>query len=123
MVSRTALCRLFAQLRRRRWRWRKWWWNASTLSISEGTSLVIEIAASDTDGHSLTYSIASQSPGNDASFMTVSAAGVLSFNLAPDYESPADYNTDNIYNITVSISDGFDTVSQNLGVVVLNVSD
>jgi len=95
----------------------------STLTISEGTSLVIEIAASDTDGHSLTYSIASQSPGNDASFMTVSAAGVLSFNLAPDYESPADYNTDNIYNITVSISDGFDTVSQNLGVVVLNVSD
>ena len=63
------------------------------------------------------------SSGNDASFMTVSAAGVLSFNSAPDYESPGDYNTDNIYNITVSVSDGFDTASQDLGVVVLDVSD
>ena len=103
----------------------------STLSISEGSLLVIDIVASDTEGHSLTYSIASQAPGNDASFMTVSATadgygiytGVLSFNSAPDYESPGDYNTDNIYNITVSVSDGFDTASQDLGVVVLDASD
>ena len=34
-----------------------------------------------------------------------------------------DYDSNNIYDITVSVSDGHDTVSQDVGVVVLNVSD
>jgi hypothetical protein len=95
----------------------------STISINENTTTVRNVSASDADGHTLTYSISSQSPGNDASLMSITSAGVLSFDSAPDYEDPSDYGTNNIYDITVTVSDGTDSVSQDVGVVVLDVSD
>ena len=93
----------------------------STISINEGGTIIRSVGASDADGHALTYSIASQAPGNDASFMTINSTGNLSFNSAPDYENPGDHGSNNVYNITVSVSDGYDTVSQDVGVVVLNI--
>ncbi len=98
----------------------------STISINEGSTEVRNVSASDADGHTLTYSIASQAPGNDASTMSIDASdpfGTLTFNSAPDYENPGDYDSNNIYDITVSVSDGYDTVSQDLSVVVLNVCE
>ena len=98
----------------------------STISINEGDTNVRSVHASDADGHTLTYSIASQAPGNDAATMSIDASdpfGTLTFDSAPDYENPGDYDSNNIYDITVSVSDGYDTVSQDVGVVVLNVSD
>jgi len=93
----------------------------STISINEGNTGVRDVGASDADGHTLTYSIASQAPGNDASTMIISTSGDLSFNSATDYETPGDYDSNNIYDITVSVSDGYDTISQDLSVVVLEV--
>ena len=49
------------------------------------------------------------------------AEGVITFNASPDWEIPTDYNTNNIYDIRVSVSDGTDTVSQDISVVVLDV--
>lgn len=96
---------------------------ASTLSVNENSTSILYVNASDADSHTLTYSIASQSPGNDASFMTINSTGDLSFNSSPDYEDAGDYDSNNIYDITVSVSDGYDTVSQDVGVVVLDVSE
>jgi hypothetical protein len=98
----------------------------STISINEGKTGITNVAASDANSHTLTYSIASQAPGNDASTMSIDASdpfGTLTFDSAPDYENPGDYDSNNIYDITVSVSDGYDTVSQDLSVVVLDVSD
>ena len=102
---------------------------ASVYSINEGNTSITTITVSDieaeriTNPQTLTYSIASQAPGNDASDFTLANDGGLSFNATPDYESPVDYGTNNIYDITISVSDGYDTASQDVSVVVLNVSD
>ena len=94
---------------------------ASTISLNEGTTEVVDVAATDADDDSLTYAIASVSPGDDAGDFEISTAGVISFKTAPDYESPADYDADNVYDIEVSVTDGTDTVTQTIGIVVTDV--
>jgi hypothetical protein len=96
---------------------------SSTISLNEGITEVVNVGATDADGDSLTYSIGSQDPSNDATNFSISSTGVISFNSAPDYENPSDYGTNNIYDITVTVSDGIDSVSQDVGVVVLDVSE
>lgn len=96
---------------------------SSTISLNEGITEVLNVGATDADGDSLTYSIGSQDPSNDATNFSISTAGVISFNSAPDWENPSDYNTDNIYTINVSVSDGIETVVQDISVVVLDVDD
>jgi hypothetical protein len=96
---------------------------SSTISLNEGITEVIDVGATDADGDSLTYSIGSQDPSNDATNFSISSSGVISFNSAPDWENPSDYNTDNIYTINVSVSDGTETVVQDISVVVLDVDD
>lgn len=96
---------------------------SSTISLSEGITEVVNVGATDADGDSLTYSMSSQDPSNDATNFSISSTGVISFNSTPDYENPSDYGTNNIYDITVTVSDGIDSVSQDVGVVVLDVSE
>ena len=99
----------------------------STISIDENasnaTSGFTTLSASDADAHSLTLTLGSQAPGNDASDFTLASDGELRFNATPDYENPADYDTNNIYDLTLTATDGIETVSQDFSVVVLDVSD
>jgi hypothetical protein len=99
---------------------------ASVISVDENQSTAYnftDLYVSDADGHSLTLTLGSQSPGNDASDFTLANNGELSFNATPNYESPADYDTNNIYDLTLTATDGIETVSQHFSVVVLDVSD
>jgi hypothetical protein len=67
-------------------------------TINEGTTSVQTFTADET----VTWSIT----GTDASLFTINeTTGVLVFNLAPDYEVPADANTDNDYVLTVTATD------------------
>jgi hypothetical protein len=93
---------------------------ASTVSVYEGQTNILTMNVSDVENHSLTYSIANQSPGNDATYISISSVGQLTFKALPDYETPLDYGSNNIYDITISVSDGFDTVNVDLGIVVLD---
>ena len=98
----------------------------SAISFDENTAAgqrITTLGISDADGQTLTLTLGSQPPGNDASDFTLANNGDLSFNAIPDYESPADYDTNNIYDLTVTVTDGIETVSQEFSVVVLNVSD
>ena len=58
--------------------------------------------------------------GDDSGDFSIDSGGVLSFNSPPDYESPADANTDNDYQITVvaTVQSGSSTVSVPLDVTV-----
>jgi len=94
---------------------------SSTISVNEGTTSVVTIGATDADEDSLTYTISNPNASTDAEDLSVSSEGVITFNASPDWEIPTDYNTDNIYDIRVSVSDGTDTVSQDVSVVVLDV--
>ena len=95
----------------------------SFIEIYENTTAIVTVGATDVDGDALTYSISSQSPGSDATYMSITSGGVLSFSSAPDYENPQDYGTNNTYKIKVTVSDGIDPVTQNVSVTVMNVSD
>ena len=53
----------------------------------------------------------------------MTAAGVLSFVAAKDYETPDDADTDGVYEVTVQVSDGGRTDSADLTVTVTNVNE
>ena len=81
-------------------------------TVAEGSTRVGSYAATDPDdGDTVTYSLAAS--GDHAAF-EVTSAGVLSFKVAPDYE------TEDSYTVTVVASDG--TLSANLELTV-GVSD
>lgn len=77
----------------------------ATVSINEGTTgAVYTLTATDPDGDTLTRSLVA---GGDASLFSFnSTTGVLSLNTALDYEAPQDANGDNIYLVTLQVSDG-----------------
>ncbi|MFV8225659.1 Ig-like domain-containing protein, partial [Christiangramia aquimixticola] len=87
------------------------------------TSPVIDWDATDVDGETeenekLTYALT----GEDANLFTLNPnTGILKFLSPPDFEAPVDSNTDNIYNVTVTVSDvaGLTDV-QDLAITVTN---
>ncbi len=69
----------------------------------------------------LTYSIVG---GADAGSFTIDPlTGALSFVSAPNYEAPTDAGGNNVYDVTVQVSDGTFTDSQAIAVTVTNVND
>ena len=62
--------------------------------------------------------------GADAGDFSISSTGKLTFNSPPDYENPADDNTDNTYEVTVEASDaGSLSSSRTITVTVTNVDE
>jgi len=77
------------------------------------------VTATDAEPNPLTYSIAS---GADAGKFSIdSATGILTFVSAPDFESPTDAGADNVYNLTVVVSDGLLSATKDLAVTVTDV--
>ncbi|HYG46331.1 MAG TPA: cadherin domain-containing protein [Allosphingosinicella sp.] len=91
------------------------------VALAENGTAVTSIAASDGDGDAVTYSIAG---GADASLFAIDAqTGALSFVRAANFEAPADAGGDNVYDVTVSATDGTFTDSQSIAVTVGNVDE
>ena len=80
---------------------------------------VAHYTAPDLDAATLTFSLA----GADAGRFEMSGGGQLSFRVAPDYESPADADRDNVYNVTVQARDGSHAISLDVTVTVANVEE
>jgi VCBS repeat-containing protein len=81
---------------------------ASAQSYVENSGATISVVANDPDASSsLTYTLS----GTDASKFTISSSGVLSFSSAPDYEAPSDSGSNNIFNVSVAVSDGVNSSS------------
>ena len=93
---------------------------SSTISVNEGVTEVVAIGATDADGDTLTYTVSSQDASTDGELFSIND-GVLNFTVAPDYEEPDDYNTNNVYDIRISVSDGTDEIVQDVSVVVQDV--
>ena len=61
---------------------------------------------------------------DSASVTIVSATGVITFNLAPDFEAPADVGANNVYNLTIRATDtAGNTTDQAIAITVTNVVD
>ena len=65
---------------------------------AEVTTIAVASLAQDSIVWSLT--------GADSELFTISSEGELSFKSPPNYESAADFNTDNAYEVTIEASDG-----------------
>lgn len=95
----------------------------ASINVAENTSPVTTVTGTDVNaGQTLTYSIAG---GADASqFAINSSTGQLSFVSAPNYEAPTDRGGNNIYDVTVQVSDGSGgTDTQVIAVNVTNVNE
>lgn len=93
----------------------------AAISIDENAVTVTTVIGTDADGNPLTYLITG---GADAALFAIdSVTGALRFLTAPDYETPADADGDNVYSVTVGVSDGVATANQALSLTVLGLND
>ena len=85
-----------------------------------GTSAIYTYRATDPEGNDVSWSWS----GTDSSALTVSESGVLSFVSPPDYESPTDSGSDNLYELVVEASDEqSNTTRLDVTVTVTNLTD
>ena len=93
------------------------------VSISENSTVITTITAADADipTQPLIYSI---SGGADSSLFNVNSyTGELTFITPPDFEIPTDAGIDNIYNVTVQVSDGELVSTQDVIVTINGMND
>jgi hypothetical protein len=97
--------------------------NLAFASVNENGLFVTTVTAVDADipVQALTYSIVG---GADAALFTIdSATGTLTFVAAPNYESPTDDGLNNVYEVTVRVSDGVLIDEQSISVTVTAQND
>ncbi len=82
----------------------------SSFSVVENQTSVGQVQAADPEGSDLTFS-------TSGTEISVTPAGVLTFNLAPDYENQSSYS------ISVSVSDGVNNSTQAITVSIVDVDD
>ena len=92
----------------------------SSVNFNEnGTGTVATFSATDPEGNSITWS----DEGTDAGDFTISSSGVLGFSSTPDYENPADSNTNNIYVVRVKAADDGSPAQSRTKTVNVRVTD
>ena len=87
---------------------------SSTDYAENDTDEVATYTAYGPDAASATWSLS----GADARDFSISGAGVLTFRSSPDYEAPADADTNNVYMVTVKAYDRTRTYMAELSVTV-----
>ena len=96
----------------------------TTKDVAEGTTAVTRVTATDADaGQTVTFML---SGGADESKFFINPTGELAFNIAPDYEVPTDVGMDNMYEVTITATDGQPspmTATQTLTITVTDVND
>ena len=93
---------------------------ASPTFPENGSGTVATYSATDGDHDTITWSLA----GDDSGDLSIhSSDGTLTFRSLPDFEGPADDDTNNDYDVTVQAYDGTVTVDHPVTVTVTNVNE
>ena len=90
----------------------------ATQSVAENETAVVTLEVTDAGGN-VTFT---RTGGADSALFELDGAALV-FLTAPDYEAPADADTDNVYEVNVQASDDDDTVILSLRVTVTDVND
>ena len=93
--------------------------SGAAVSVRENaTGTVYAATGSDPDGTALTWSLG----GVDAArFNIVASTGVVTFKAVPNFEAPTDAGANNVYDISVTASDGALTISKTVVITVTDV--
>jgi hypothetical protein len=96
--------------------------NSASVNVAENETAVTTVTATDPDSPTtFTYSL---NGGADAAKFSINATtGVLTFIAAPNFEVPTDANANNVYEVTVQVSDGSLTDTQAISVTVTDVNE
>ncbi len=99
------------------------------LSVSEvtyeenRTDAVLDVNVSDGEGNpvdeNITYSLGD---GGDNIHFSINETGIITFNVPPNFEEPADFNFDNVYLLDVNIADYPINLTQQVIVTVTDAS-
>ncbi|MEJ6078825.1 BspA family leucine-rich repeat surface protein [Vibrio sp. 1-Bac 57] len=93
----------------------------ASINVAENIVEVTTVTSTDVDGDTVSYTITG---GADASLFSIgSATDELTFNSAPDFETPTDVGVDNIYNVQITATDSNNATDiQDLAVTVTNLN-
>ena len=95
----------------------------TTYTVTEGQELTgATFTARDPEDQTIDV-INWRTSGTDGGDFTISQSGELSFRSTPDYERPADSNRDNVYLVTVQVSDGRNYGSLDVTVMVTDQNE
>ena len=99
------------------------WNSTNAVSVYENTASPVYTAQAtpDVSGHTLRYGLAAG--GDNDLFSIDPVSGALLFKVPPDYENPADLGHNNVYDVTVTASDGDLSSTQSVHITVRNASD
>ncbi len=76
--------------------------SAVTVAVAENQTAVTTVTATDVDtGQTVTLALS----GDDVALFSLSSSGELTFNTAPDYETPSSASGSNTYSVTVTATD------------------
>jgi hypothetical protein len=88
--------------------------------ILEGSNVSIaSVSASDSDGDSLSFTLA----GPDSSSFLLSENQNITFVTIPDFENPEDSDQNNVYSLTVRVSDGRASDEETINIEVIDAFD
>ena len=100
--------------------------SAATFDAAENQTAVGTVVASDGDADDSVTGYAIQGGADRSKFSIVEATGVLTFASAPNFEAPADADTDNAYVVVVRAASGtgarLKTADQTITVTVTDVA-
>jgi VCBS repeat-containing protein len=99
--------------------------SATTASVAENQTAAIDVNANDGDGGAadagVTYSLTG---GADQALFNIDTnSGVVTFKNAPDFETPGDNGTNNVYDIQVTANDTVNTAAQSIAITVTDVNE
>ncbi|MDA9173899.1 cadherin repeat domain-containing protein [Gammaproteobacteria bacterium] len=83
--------------------------------VNENQTAAFTVTATDPDNDSINFSI---SGGSDQELFSINQSGEVVFEQTPDYENPDDSDKNNIYEITISVTDGTNTDSKQFSVSI-----
>ena len=92
---------------------------SSEISVYENSTSIVTTLAIDSDSDQLTFTAS----GPDADAVDISKDGNMRFLAPKDFEAPSSVDGDNIYEVTVEVSDGESTNSEQFNITVIDQSE
>lgn len=87
-----------------------------SVTVSEGSPISIIESATDSDGNSVSYVFA----GEDVGVFSVNTlSGEVSLASAPSFNAPIDADSDNVYEVTVTATDGHSSIERKVLITII----